>query len=242
MPYEPFMDWRIAAARGLDNISTIHKFGQTPAATTTFETVWAGSGNYVYPSSSMVMRIVSDSVNDATGGSGAVNVTIEGLDANYAMQTETVELTGVTPVTLTNDYVRVYRAYVSGASITALNDGKIYIFDDAGTVTVAGVPTATTDVFAVIASDTNQTLQAVYTVPRGYTGYLMNFTTAGGTATNNPLRLQESGAMGGFPIRHENSIPVKYSATTDIEFRCRSSASGALVDASFEVLLVSEGE
>jgi hypothetical protein len=28
MPYEPFMDWRIAAARGLDNISTIHKLPQ----------------------------------------------------------------------------------------------------------------------------------------------------------------------------------------------------------------------
>jgi hypothetical protein len=263
MPYPNYMDYKIAVARGEVNPTTtsINKFGQTPAATTTYETIWAKGGNYSYPSTALTIRVSSDSGNDASAGSGAVNLTIEGLDSNLDIQTATVELTGQTPVTVTAagtttamQFKRVYRAYITGASNGALNDGKIYIWDNAGTHG-SGTPTTTTNVLACIASDTNQTLQAVYTIPNNFTGYLLGFDLSGDVGANanikyqflaktqtGPLRVQESGVYGiAGKIRNFN-IPLKYSAGTDIEFRAKASATGASVDASFEILLVNEGE
>ena len=86
-------------------------------------------------------------------------LTIEGLDANYHEQTETVTLTGTSAVTTTNTFIRVFRmTYEDGANVGTIT---------ARTVSASGTVVAQIDVGYA------QTLMAVYTIPAGHTGYLV---------------------------------------------------------------------
>lgn len=95
-------------------------------------------------------------------GTGAHTVRITGLDTNYAEITEDVALNGATPVNTTNSYLRVNEMKVIDAGSGGVNAGAI-------------TATAATDstVSATIAIGNNIAYNAVYTVPAGYTAYIM---------------------------------------------------------------------
>lgn len=139
-----------------DGISGLDKFGYLPTATTSFKTVWDGDNIYTYPSAATTMNVVS-SVGATDDGK---EITIEGLDANYDVITETVTLGGDSAggTATTQSFLRVYRAFVAnGTSVT----GTISIQQD-------GVA------YAKITPEHQQTLMAVYTIPRGKVGYLVS--------------------------------------------------------------------
>lgn len=48
------------------------------------EEVWAAGGLYPWLTGATALEIVSDSANDASAGTGAHTVVINGLDINYA--------------------------------------------------------------------------------------------------------------------------------------------------------------
>lgn len=48
------------------------------------EEVWTGGGVYPWMTGSTALEILSSSANDASAGTGARTVTINGLDINYA--------------------------------------------------------------------------------------------------------------------------------------------------------------
>ena len=143
----------------------LHKFGRmvdVQAGTPT--DIWSYGGAYTYMTSASTMYASSDNTDDA------VTITVEGLDGDYMLQKESVTIDGFTFVPLKNTYLRVFRAYVTGATAPA---GNIYISDDNTDSDggADGIPDTVTNIKAQIEIGTNQTLMALYTTPADFRRY-----------------------------------------------------------------------
>ena len=124
-------------------------------------------GDLSFPATALQMTVSSSSASDTAAGTGARTVLISGLDANYAVITETVTLNGQTAVTTTNSFLRINNMLVTTAGTGLANAGIIYI--GSGAVT-SGVPAV---IYNVIAVGYNNATSSQYTIPAGYTGYLV---------------------------------------------------------------------
>jgi hypothetical protein len=124
-------------------------------------------GNLAYPAAALQMTVSSSSANDASAGTGARTVLIIGLDANYNVISESVTLNGQTAVTMTASFFRVNSMLVTTAGTSLANEGIIYV--GTGTVT-SGVPAT---VYNLISIGFNTATSSQYTIPAGYTGYLV---------------------------------------------------------------------
>lgn len=161
--YEPF---ELQVARGqIQAHSVVTIAGYNSDVDTAWEMI-TPVGDLSYPAAALQMTVSSDSTSDTSAGTGARTVLISGLDANYAVITETVTLNGQTAVTTTNSFLRVNSMLVTTAGTGLANAGIIYI--GTGVVT-AGVPAT---VYNLISIGFNNTTSSQYTVPAGYTGYL----------------------------------------------------------------------
>lgn len=144
----------------------IYKFGRNPSVSTTEEILWDGADGYTFFTEAKTLEIVSDSTDDVNEGDGAWNVRVFGLDADFNEIQEDVTLTGTTPVVLTNQYIRFYRAYVLQSGNTEAigggNVGEISVYEQ-------GTPA---NIVAKILSNIGQTLMCIYTIPAGYYGML----------------------------------------------------------------------
>jgi hypothetical protein len=174
-----------AAARDeIDNTWTVHKFGCNPDVGTAFETAWVGGGKYAYPAAATVMNLTSASTDDvATSGTGAWTIEIDGLDANYDEQMETLSLNGQSDVATANSYIRIHSLSLKTAGTGGTNAGRIYL--GTGTNT-AGVPA---NQYAIIEIDYGRTTQALFTVADGHYGYLYDFTVSCSAAKGITARI-----------------------------------------------------
>jgi len=228
----------------------IYKFGQNADVGNSIETIWLEGGLYVYPPSATTMTVSSSDANDTSAGTGARTIQIFGLDGSYNEVSETITMNGQTPVTTSNSYLRVNRALVLTAGSGGVNAGIIYV--GTGTVT-AGVPA---NKYTTINGDgTNQSLQAFWTVPAGYTAYIYQTNISTGTSSATPAILKTLLVVRPFggvfntkeviTISNGNhlqnySFPLKITEKSDIEFRAESS-SGAVnfnVSASLNILYI----
>ena len=90
------------------------------------------------------------------------SIVIEGLDANFNIQTWEGNLNGLTPVSVPAlTWSRVYRAYNSDDTDL---EGNVEIRDS-----------ISLDVYAKILDGNNQTLMSVYTIPSDCKGYLVKY-------------------------------------------------------------------
>jgi hypothetical protein len=243
--YEPF---ELQVARGqIMGHKTLFKFGVNGDVGTSIETVWAQGGTYAYPASATVMKISSSSADDAAAGTGARTISIAGLDANYNEISETVILNGQTEVNTVKSYLRISRMFVVTAGSGATAVGVIY----AGTGTVtSGVPAT---VYGMIAIGANQTQMAFWTVPAGYTLYLMGtFYSSGNSTANAFTNFQLIQRPLGGVFRQQSSTrtagsgdfvldlhtPLVFAEKTDIEVRATASAGASNVSAEFEGIYI----
>ena len=175
--YEPF---ELQVSRGqISWHETLFQFGINNAVGTSFETIWTASSVYSYLAAASVLKISSGSADDASAGTGARTVRIEGLDANYAEISETVILNGQTAVNTVNSYLRVSSLIVLTAGSGGVNAGILY----AGTGTVtSGVPQ---NVFAQIEVGYCKSQMALWTVPAGYTAYITSYAFTSNSSTAN---------------------------------------------------------
>ena len=209
----------------------ISKFGYNPAVPNNgFETVWDGSNVYTYTSTPAVATVTSDDGDDDGG-----TVEVEGLDTNYNPVTETLTIGGSPGSIL---FRRVFRATLLTANTGTVNVGAV-------TVTVNSIAVA------IISEDRGQTLMAIYTIPAGYTGYLLQLDM--GSKKDNEhevifvVRSEVAGAAwqtksfvttrGGFTEK-DFKLPLAIPEKHDVEVRVKASATSAL-SAGFELLLVS---
>ena len=207
--------------------SHIHKFGYSDNIAS-LSTIWDGSNIYAYSTSAGAVTVTSSSTDDV----GAV-IEVQGLDASYHLVTQDIVL-GATGAT---NLIRVFRARLkTPASGETTNIGII-------SVNIGG------DLRAKILAGKGQTLMAVYTVPAGKTGYLLNLTTSVDKNVEVIYRLiareiddggfQIKGQFASFgtPLDHNYPIPLVFTEKTDIEVQADAgNTSGG--GATFDLILV----
>ena len=210
------------------------KFGYNPDIGTTAESVWDAGGAYPWPAAAAATTIVSTDAKDTSDGVGARTVQVYGLDSDYKQINETVILAGQTPVALTNQYLRVYRAKV----LTVGSE-----LDNAGSVQVKH----STTVIAQISAGYIQTLMAVYTIPAGLSAaYLVNWRANVGKLKDAELTLwiREYGSV--FQVKdlarvyqamfsRDYRIAMKIPERADMELRAVSENASTPVAAGFDL-------
>lgn len=236
-------------ARGyFDHLDYVFKFGFNGEVGTTEESIWDQGDVYSYPASASQLTLSSDDVNDTSAGTGARTVSIQGLDANYEEQTETITLNGQTEVTSVGSYIRIFRMSVLTGGSGGTNAGTIY----AGTGTVTGGVPA--NIFAIMSPGEAQTLMAIYTVPANKTAQLYSFGVssfgnANAVATARLIVRNDGGVFrtqdkvlitrGTLIIPHRFPVPIPEKS--DIEVTAVASTGTIDVSAAFEIMLVDNG-
>jgi len=150
--------------------SLLHKFGHGTVGSTVIPITT--SGTYQTPTTAQALEVVSDSVQDAPGGTGAHNITVIGLDSNWDEVVQDVELNGTTPVPLSTPLLRQYRSYVTVSGSYA-NQG---VGSAVGNITVRDQTTGLV-IWSALPNTPwplSQSEIAVTTIPRGYTAYLLS--------------------------------------------------------------------
>jgi len=212
----------IQVSRGLvDGHKRLFKFGHNPEIQDISETIWDAGGLYTYPSSAVAMTV--------TSGAGAtdngVAITVQGLDSNYNEVSEEVTLASTGTATTTQTFLRVYRAFVSGSQAVTAN------------TTIANGGTT----YAQINNGENQTLMALWTVPAGYTAYLLDTKITAFTEQNNKIATinviarRENGVFRtadkfdvfAAAITQDYKCPIPFPEKTDIEVRAVATSSNA---------------
>ncbi|GAG84533.1 unnamed protein product, partial [marine sediment metagenome] len=130
--------------------------------------------------SAVAMRVkAGGNAADDTAGNGAREVTIQGIDSNFAELSEAVATAGASASAATSaTFWRVHRAWVSASgTYTAANTANIVI-EDSG----SGAD------FLTITAEEGQSQIAGFTIPAGKTGYLVSVhvtVSAGNLKTSN---------------------------------------------------------
>jgi len=185
-------------------------------------------------------EIVSSSANDAAAGTGARTVLISGLNSSYNEISETVTLSGTTPVALTKTYLRI-----NAMAITLAGSGGV----NAGNLTVRTVAGSTT--LAVMAAGENTLLQGVYTIPNKYRGYLLmyralrnatngfnvlvNYRTQGGVWQRLVADVSNGNSTGG--IERNFLFPRLLAAKSDLDLRVTVQTLNTLASGQLGILL-----
>ena len=234
----------------------LFKFGNNATVGDSLETIWAEGGLYSYLTSATVLKVSSSSTDDTSAGTGARTVQLYGLDGDYNEINELVTLNGQTVVNTTQSFLRINRMVVRSAGSSGANAGVIY----AGTGTVTtGVPA---NVYASVngVTGSNQSLMALWTVPAGYTAYMLQYDVSNGTTSNTPavckliLAVRPYGEVfqskdvksltTGMHVEESFAIPQKITEKSDIEVRAISSSASVSFDisAAFEIVYIKNGD
>tara|TARA_E500000318_G_scaffold103353_1_gene108314 strand:- start:5 stop:718 length:714 start_codon:yes stop_codon:yes gene_type:complete len=218
-------DQNFQIARGLvRGASHINKFGYNSNVGSTFETVWDGSNVYSYIGTAGTALVTSSDTSSDNDGT----VEIQGLDANYNVQTVTATIGGSAT---TETFIRVFRVRMLTANTGTSNVGAI-------TVTVDSTSAA------IISATKGQTLMAVYTIPAGKKGYLLKLQGNLEKAKESEFQLMTRPFGGAFNIKgkfgspgdvvnYDYPVPLEFDEKTDIEVQVRAgatTAAGALFD------------
>jgi len=150
-----------------DHFSSWHLAGSNAGVVSTVETVWTAGGAYNWISTAAQMKISSSATADDAGSTGALTLAIYGLDATYALATETVTMDGRTQVTSANTYVRINKVRCLTAGTGTTNAGDIYVYTGAAT---SGVPDVSTTVYAKVPAGEGTSSGCTFTVPEAHAG------------------------------------------------------------------------
>lgn len=164
--------WTMQIAQGLIAGHTTESISGYNPATSAGDAVWSAATPY--PWSSLVTAqtlYLKSSTNNATDRS--MPILVDGLDANYANQTEVVTLNAAdsrTAVATTKQFLRIHSIMCNGADT---NVGDITTHVTSGTGTVV----------SKLLAGRGRAQAGVYTVPAGYTGYLFKGDASSTAAT-----------------------------------------------------------
>ena len=216
--------------------SVLNIFGYQASVTTASIPVWENASVYTYPTSALTMTYASTA-------SETLTMTVTGLDANYAVVTDTVTFTAGTSGTATNgtQFFRINSMIVT--STGTLGGSNV------GTITAKNGGTT----YAQIAIGVGKTQMAIYTVPAGFSFYLNRidvFASNPYTSANNLTFInwqQNPATKVAFNVAQSPFIsildihrqyPLIYTEKTDIQFRVNTNAGTYAVGAFGEGVLV----
>jgi hypothetical protein len=247
----------LEAKLGADASQTVvSKFGMNSAVGTFVVPITTG-GTYQTPTTAVAVRIKSGgNANDTAAGTGAREVTVYGLDENFALAEEAIATAGASASSYTTTtFSRIFRVKVtkSGTYASASagsHSGDIVVED------------SSSNVFATINSTgfpRGQSQIGSYAIPSGKTGYVFNinfhvgqsgaanvlfFTRESIGTTSAPygvMRLNDEWPdVTGHVILPESTI-YKCPAESDVGFMAQKTVSGTVaVSVSFDILLVDD--
>jgi hypothetical protein len=171
MSYFGSTEWyqRVSAGE-VPGVSIFHKFGAGDLGTTVAPVTLTGS--YFTPTTAQALEFVSDSANDTALGSGAREITVVGLDANWLEVEQTIATNGTTAVQLPTNLTRLYRWYVSSSGTYSNAIGGS---SHDGLLTIRGTGGGTD--WSIITNTplaTGSSQIGVYTVPINKTAYVLS--------------------------------------------------------------------
>lgn len=251
-------DFLFKVARGeVEGAFLVHKFGRNENVKTNIVPVSIG-GNYRTPTTAIQLKVNSSSSLDTAAGVGARTLKIIGLNSTGDEISEELTLNGTSDSALsTKSYIRLYRAYVldSGSyanQTTPSQRGRLTIRDANGLHWTA-----------INLADTNfgvsQTQIGIYSIPRGFTCYLLskemsvdtnkaaviyffqrqNITDT--TAPYSAMRLveQHDGVSGHIDVNPKNII-TSFPELTDVGFMAETTTGTASVSVDFELVCLKD--
>jgi len=187
-------------------------FGYNDDVDSSLETIWPYGGLLQFPSAALQLSVSSDNANDTAAGTGARTVYLSGLNANHNTISETVTLNGLTAVTTTNSYLHVNQCYVATAGSSNSAAGNIYF--GTGVVTL-GIPAT---VYDIIKYDYNTRVTGSYTVPAGYTAYVMQGKFTAGQVSSSSAITGRLMTRGSDNIRRTAAVSTINNGTADYAF------------------------
>jgi len=238
------------------NHSLVHKFGRNDnVAISTWEPV-TQLGTINWRTSAATMRVkVGGNAADTAAGDNAREVVIQGIvvdsNGNLTEGSEAVATAGASASAATTlTFWRVHRAWVSATgTYGAANLGAITIEDSAGAADQI-----------IIAAAEGQSQFAAYTIPEGYTGYMISvsvtvdsnkvanircfareaFDTVAAPMQAPRIKFHWDGVVGAFnfqPVGPTSFLPEK----TDVWFEAYGDGGAIEASVDFEILLVKDG-
>ena len=233
------------SAGAVDGVSYVEKFGRNDTMSANVETIWDGSNVYTYLTSASSVYITSSDGNDTPADTGARTVEVQGLDENYALATETINVDDSASSTT---FIRVFRALVKTTGSGGQAAGVISIRSAAsgGGTLLAQIQKVGTGGGASL----GQTFMAIYTVPAGKTAYLTQWTVGAGGQNADTTCMFAAKPFGdgafnskdiiisaGQQFSKNYKIPLQFTEKTDIEVRGFTSSSGNDCSSTFNLLL-----
>ena len=218
----------VAIQRGnIPNFSAIQKFGYNFSVSTSFETIWENGSTYAYPTTATTAVATSSDTDDNDS-----LVHIYGLDSAWDLADEVITVGGAASTT---SFIRVFRSVLENANTGSVNVGKI-------TTTVNSLPVSVVDV------GYGQSLQALYSIPRNYRGFLMSIDVGTSKQKEVEAKFMQRPLNGntfqtkalvttfGTPIHKDYFVPAILSEKSDLEIRAKADATTA-VSAGFQLIL-----
>jgi hypothetical protein len=236
----------------------VHKFGHNSATPTTLTPI-CSIGDYItlQPASATTLRIkAGGDANDTAAGSGAREVTLQGLDETGTLVSESIATAGASASAVTTTtFIRLFRIKVTASgtyatSTTASHTAAITIENGAG-----GTDWGTIDLNGFALS---QSTIGAYSVPLGKTAYLISYDiNAETTKIVDAVFFQRQSILDAAAPYEAMRIvfeivgltdtrskvlnaPIAFPALTDIGFMAKVSTGTANVSVNFDILLVDD--
>lgn len=241
---------------GLDNYKSVEKFGRVLAYGTSIVDVTdlPTPAVYTWLQSAVQLEAISSSLNDDAGGTGAITIVVEGLDADFLEVSAIITMNGTAATTATTQtFLRVHRAYVA----TCGTYNSTTAGPNIGNITIRTKTAGATHIYlAAAVSPVGQSFAARYTIPAGWTGYLNDakFTATAVKASDFYLIRRENADTVAAPFsakrlidvyygviaffHREWKVPLKLPEKTDIWASVIGAGTGSDASVAFDILLV----
>jgi len=209
------------------------------------EDIWGPGGTLVYPTAEEAWEVVSDSASDAAAGSGAQQVLVQYLDGDYKAQSETVTLSGLTPVPLLAvDSFRHQQSNVIAVGSGGENAGNISIRRASDSLVRSQIG------FDAITGGENISNTSHYTVPANNRAFLVGVYPSVGKNKDIVIRMKTTNSDDGVFITrfgiglYEQTVPAALTSPTeeiapksDIKFVGETANNNSSVSVIYQLLL-----
>jgi len=217
------------------------RFGFNDASSTSEETMWSHSSQYVWPTAGSQIRVVSSQAQDvADTGTGAWTVVIEYLKSDFTSGSVTLSMNGTTNVDSGASHADIYRVNSFRIATAGTNNAAI------GNITLTQVTGGL--VVGYIRAGKTRDRSTIMTVPTGKTLYLTSFSASSvgtkyvtvtlhvGCVLSTGVLLQRGMFYPSSEVlllndtyHKELEIPIKIPATCDFKASVTAEAAGSLV-------------
>ena len=247
--------WLAITEQAGDNLLYVRKYAESGTLTSNVQSdVWSHNDTTLtYLTSAETLNVSSSNSNDTnSSGTGARKLLINGLDNDYNLQQEVVNLNGTTDLETTLAYLRVFRARVIDNGESGPNQGNITLTSSSSS-TIQGY----------IESDVGSTQMSHFTIPNGYTAISTGITfsiyrSSGGSGTKSgeiAILATIPNPFGGSPISYRtnkyginntgtglaglnNQLKGSIPAKTDYKFIVTPEQNGVKCSVQYELLLI----